>query len=125
MSKSTPLAVVPGETLNVRLPVLLSRRFMPLLTTAVAVLALVVTVGVLVRPLYQSNATPLIVPPVIVTVSAAVPPAPPGPVKLSTPPLTAIVLTQLGPVGPRAQLLLALTVPPLLIVRLPMTIPGT
>ena len=55
MSKSTPLGVVPWATLNVRLPALPSRRLKPPLITAVAVLALVVSVGVLVMPLYQSG----------------------------------------------------------------------
>ena len=73
---------------------LLSRRLKPLLITAVAVLALVVSVGVSVMPLYQSGVVPLIVPPVIVTVLADMPPAKVVPVKLSTPPLMSMALTQ-------------------------------
>ena len=86
------VAAVPFATLTVTL-VIPDRIKNPLLMTAAVLLALMMRLGVVVRPIHQSNALPLIVPPVIVIVLATVPPCPACPVKFSVPPLIAMLDT--------------------------------
>ena len=60
--------------MKLRLPALPNRKLMPLVISAVVLLAWVYSVGVVVIPSYQSKLLPSIVPPVIVIVLAEVPP---------------------------------------------------
>jgi len=93
---SIPSAVLPWAMSNVSLLLsLLRRRLMPALIVERPALASVWTVGAVVFPSYQPKAEPIIEPPVIVTVLAAMPSlAVALLLKLSVPLLIVILVTE-------------------------------